>query len=407
MILNAAAVMATDEPDVPPEYRGYFNHYVDMRSLPERLLNLIDLTDQEVGRSFTLVAGVWQYPYLSGRDQTLEPAAEDIRALVHYLREVEHFDEIVVLENEEVNEKNFKFFLQSYFPARLQRFPRSRFLFAYSGHGIQDGTRGYLLQSSADSYNDKANSINMQVLRVLYQEVVDRAFHSLALINACHSGGFFKRPFDPQRRRLSPRERGAHAITAGGKVDEVAWHDPDVGPGSIFFEKVFAGLSGLADTVPRQADGFLGDGIITANELDLYVTSEVQLETNGKQNPKGSDISDDTSNGSFFFLNRARPIRAGYMKEWVRDKARPMGEEGTAIRPKPAPPEPEKPDDIRPSPKAAAGDLWVAPESGMRFRYLSPGTFVMGSADLLWEHRVPFRVAFGWGRPRSRRVSGS
>lgn len=298
---------------MPVEYRDFFVHYVDRRSITEKALNLIGLTGQDLGRSFALVAGVDFYPRLPFKDQSLEAAATDLENLKSYLKDVEFFDEVVVLRNEAVTNDHLTYFLQAYFPQRLKAFPKSRFLFAYSGHGIQDGSRGYLLQAKATSFEDKANVINLAALATVYRETAEAAFHSLALINSCHSGAFIRRPFGG--RRLLPREPGAHVITAGaGK--ELTWSLPDVGDGSVFFEKLFAGLDGRADRQPEQQDGSLGDGIITAPEIYAYLDQEIQLETNQLQHPQLGDVSADQSLGSFFFLNRRRQVSAGTVLSW-------------------------------------------------------------------------------------------
>lgn len=308
---------------VPAEYRKYFIHCVDQRSFPEKVLNFFSWTKEDIGRSFALVAGVARYPRLTGGDRYLEPAAVDVINMVRYLRDIEFFDEIVVLENEAVSDENLKFFLQAYFPGRLKAIPRSRFLFAYSGHGFTDGKRGYLVQAQARSFDDKANSISMRIVETLYEEIIDSAYQSLALINACNSGDFHKRPFGATRR-LVPRAPGHHVITAGG-AGEAAWHDDNIGPGSIFFEKLFAGLGGYADLSPQQPDGSLGDGVISAEELGLYLRKEVQIETNQAQNPISSDISRNGSSGSFFFLGRDRQLKAGTGKDFDSRQATRMG----------------------------------------------------------------------------------
>src|ERR1700676_99998 len=249
VLLSLPAETEAEQPAVPAKYRKFFVQYIDRRSIPEKLLNLIGMTSSSVGRSFALIAGVDTYPNLPAQDRLLAPAAVDLQKLVRYLREDEYFDEIVVLRNDAVTDENFKYFLQAYFPGRLKKFTKSRFLFAYSGHGVEEGPRGYLLQASATSFEDKANAISLEVLRTLYQEIVDSAYQSLALINACHSGAFERRSFGPGPRSLMPREPGAHVITAGGS-HELVWHDARIGAGSVFFEKLFAGLGGRADTQP-------------------------------------------------------------------------------------------------------------------------------------------------------------
>ncbi len=234
-------------PPARDNYQKYFRHFSDTRSFSEKALNTVGLTNQEVGRSFALIAGINKYPNLDPAYQFLEPAGTDIENLVRYLRDSEFFDEIVVLQNFEVTSDNFTYFLQEYFPERLTRFPRSRFLFAYSGHGVQNRGRGYILRADATSFQDKARRINLATIADLYQESAEAAYHSIALINSCYSGSFLKKQSHGVPRRLLPRDPGSHAITAGTS-GELTWGLPH--SGSIFFEKIIAGLNGPADNQP-------------------------------------------------------------------------------------------------------------------------------------------------------------
>lgn len=308
LYLSIVPILAQDTPPVPDFYQKFFVHYTDNRSYREKILNAIGLTDQYVGRSFALIAGVSYYPNMMFHAQHLKPAAIDILNIQAYLTSVEFFDEIVVLKNHEMNDSNLKFFLQCYFPERFKKFPKSRFLFAYSGHGFSEGTRGYFLLSPAKNFSDKQYSINLEVVRVLFNEIVESGHHVLALINACYSGSFIRRQFGD--KHFIPQEKGAHAITAGG-TRELTWHDPNIGQGSIFFEKIFRGLSGFADILPQD-----GDGVITVDELYAYLHQEVQISTDHAQNPLIGDLTRDGSRGGFFFLNRDQQIKKGLIKPW-------------------------------------------------------------------------------------------
>jgi hypothetical protein len=281
---------------------------------------VIGMTNKDVGRSFALVAGVAAYPGLGVAERTLAPAAEDVRKLTDYLRTQEFFDEIVVLQNDDVTIENLSFFLHQYFPGRLRAFPQSRFMFAYSGHGMTERGNGYLLNTRARSLTDRGNSLSIEVLRSMMGEVIDSGHHVLVLLNACYGGVFLKRSFG-SGTVFSPRNPGAHAITAGGS-QEVAWHDPRVGTGSIFFEKLFAGLDGRADILPKA-----GDGIVTVDELAAYLRQEIQIFTDQNQNPQVGDLSRDGSLGGFFFLNRRRMVDRGISREWNAAGAARFGSE--------------------------------------------------------------------------------
>ncbi len=82
-----------------------------------------------------------------------------------YLEKEEFFDEIVVLWDEDMTPANLSYFLREYFPTRLRASPKSRFLFAYSGHGFQDGDQSYVLMNKATSFSDKAHAIDLAELR--------------------------------------------------------------------------------------------------------------------------------------------------------------------------------------------------------------------------------------------------
>ncbi|BFU95903.1 MAG: hypothetical protein NTNFB02_26250 [Nitrospira sp.] len=307
---------ATEPPPAEPEYRKFFAHFVDKRSYKEKVLNLIGLTKDDVGRSFALIAGVSDYPRMPPLQKELAPAAEDLRKVEDYLKNVEFFDEIVVLRNQEVSLENFRYFLQSYFPQRLKNFPKSRFLFVYSGHGFNEGQRSYLVESNARNLRDREHSINLGHVKEWIDEVVDAGHHVLVLLNACYSGAFLKRGFG-EGSHYVPKYAGAHAITAGG-TKEQAWHDPSIGDGSIFFEKLFAGLEGRADTLPR-------DGVVTVDEIATYLKYEVTISTDQTQNPQFGDISKNGSLGGFFFLNRLKPVEAGVMTAWNPSKSLAFG----------------------------------------------------------------------------------
>jgi TPR repeat protein len=307
---------------VPLQYQRFFVRNTDNRSLPEKALNAVGLTGQDVGRSFALIAGVTRYPNMQSLYQELNPAAADLKNLQSYLRDQEFFDEIVILKDGDMNYENLRYFLEVYFPDRLKRSPKSRFLFAYSGHGISEGTNGYLLLSTAGNLQDKRNSISLNIVRDLVDATVEAGYQVLVLINACYSGGFLRRSFGPTS--YLPKYPGAHAITAGG-AKELSWHDGRLGEGSVFFEKVLAGLGGQADASPLNPDGTRGDGIVTVDELATYLKQEIRIFSDQHQNPMEGDLSKDGSLGGFFFLNRGRQVARGNVRAWSPVKLSPFG----------------------------------------------------------------------------------
>jgi formylglycine-generating enzyme required for sulfatase activity len=344
-------------------------HRVDRRTLSDKALSVIGLSDSQVGRSFALVAGVENYPGLQDNDKTLPAAGEDLRKLVKYLKEEEFFDEIVLLKDEDVTEANLKYFLQFYFPQRVKKFPNSRFLLAYSGHGFQDQSKeGFLLQSDAVSMKDKVHAIDLSVVRVFVNNVVKNGHQVLVLLNSCYSGAFLERAFGDKELPLEATEPGAHVITAG-EANQLTWAIDKYGTGSVFYEKLFAGLNGLADANR--------DGVVTFDELTLYLKREVALATSGKQIPKAGDISRDGSNGSFFFLNRKKQVDAKSVPEWKGGAASGPAALSTptkTLASNPSTP-PNAPKPIQAELSAAHKDCDVCPEMVA----IPAGSFLMGS----------------------------
>ena len=363
VLLGTRGLGAT--PPVDVSYQKYFVQYEDNRSWYETALNAVGQTNLEVGRSFALIAGVSHYPRLGG-NKDLIPAAEDIRKLRHYLIHVEKFDEVVELKNVDVNLENFNYFLQSYFPQQLKQFPKSRFLFAYSGHGFQDDEQvnGYVLTAKAASMKDTANSIDLGIMRRWIGNVVAKGHHVLVLINSCYSGAFLNQKFGATPS--APEDPGAWAIMAGGS-NQLTWHQPEVGSGSVFFEKVFAGLDRRADLVPKG-----GDGIITTKELNLYLEDQIPKATGKRQHPKLGDLSKHGDVGGFFFLDRRRQIREGNLTEWNPGKAFGEDVQSSVIARGPSYSMPQT------LPKTITG------EDGAAMVLVPEGTFWMGSsADMV------------------------
>ncbi|CAK8711227.1 hypothetical protein KKHLCK_00220 [Candidatus Electrothrix laxa] len=345
--------------DVPPQYRQYFVKYTDKRSIAEKVFNIAGVTNADVGRSFALICGISKYPKMKGEKGDLVPAAEDIRKLQRYLKRYEFFDEIVVLRNEQVTLPNLEYFLQTYFSARLKKFPKSRFLFAYSGHGMTENNKGYLLKSTARNLKDKGHALHINVLKVYIDEVVAAGHQVLVLLNSCHSGTFLKRPYGEVV--LLPKYRGAHAITAGGP-SELAWHIDEVGSGSIFYEKLLAGISGIADVEK--------DGIVTACELHSYLKREIQMVTDQGQNPQMGDISLHGSLGEFFFLNRDTSLVQQKRVKISGGTSMGISVEEVVV----TPPAPVQSKPVQPK-------TWTEPITGMEFVRVEGGCFQMGQME--------------------------
>lgn len=331
----------------------------DNRSIYQRFLNRIGFDWNKTGRSFAIVAGISEYPNMSGHENKLIPAAEDMRKMINYVVDVEKFDEVVLLQNENFNLENMDFFLDKYFPERLKEFPQSRFLFIYSGHGMttkmpNGAMSGAILTSDAKHLSDREHTISMATIRAQLTNIINNAYDVLVLINACYSGEFIDKTFGGN---FDPRLSGAHAIVAGGP-SELTWHKGEVGSGSVFFEKVLTALGGSAGS----------EGSISAFELFGYLEKQVSKVTGGGQNPMMGDLTSKGSRGGFYFFDRQPLVQSKLIPGWDEQNGKAFGASTIKLA-------------SQPQPSALAGPTVVvspSPRSSLRCKDDASGYFTSG-----------------------------
>jgi len=332
LALAAAVLLTALAAQAQPANRdALFTHRVDGRSVPEKWLNAVDIRTRDVGRSFALIVGVWDYPNMPVGSRTLEPAQWDVVQLTKYLKEHEYFDEIVVLANRNFTEENLRYFLQDYFPAQIANAPGSRFLFAFSGHGFNVERDGFLLHPGARSFTDERNSLAMSALNTFLRSVIRTNAKVGVFINACSSGDFVTAQFGDSNFVF--QHPGAHAITASSQGQK-SLALSSVGKGSVFFEALLLGLTkGYADSYPpareaaRKGDPPLaaGDGIVVMREAFTYLEPEVTRLTNGLQLPKFGDLRQSNHLGSFYFFNQRVQVARNGAPIWDPGTVTAMG----------------------------------------------------------------------------------
>jgi hypothetical protein len=299
---------------VPVAYRRFFQQTTPAPGFWARVSRAIGYgTQVPYTRSFAIVSGVWSYQF-----GPLEMAQRDVRRLVEYLKHYESFDEIVVLTNDDFNETNLRFFLQTYFPEQLKAYAGSRFLFAFSGHGttreIAGKPDGYLLLSTATSLTDFTNALNVDHL-MTYGNGLRDAQHTLFLLNSCFSGTALetagKSPAFDTTESIGDllHARAFHVMTAGAANELVkgslAWG------GSLFFAAVLEALDfGDKDR----------NGVVSFNELEDYVRPAVINQSANQQHPLSENRStllhpESRTKGSFLFFNRQRLVAEGVVSK--------------------------------------------------------------------------------------------
>jgi photosystem II stability/assembly factor-like uncharacterized protein len=167
---------------------------------------------------------------------------------------------------------------------------------------MPSGEQGFLFTSSAENDTDLNNTVSLEEIKAWMDRVINVAHYSLVLINSCYSGAFFNTPLAYGTEQHIPKERGAHVITACS-ADEKAYADLG-NTESAFFEMVINGIKGAADD---------GDNVITADELAAYIRKTAPL-FGDKQHPMSGNLLKGGSKGSFFFINKNKPIRWAAVK---------------------------------------------------------------------------------------------
>ena len=237
--------VAAQDTSVPDEYRRLFYKTSPKQGFWSKVGEAIGWDSRPYTRSYAIVAGIWEYEF-----DRLEMAEKDVRRLIKYLEHYESFDEIVVLANNDFNDANLRYFLQSYFPEQLRKHRGSRFLFGFSGHGttqeIAGMPHGYLLLPTAKSLTDFSNAMNVDNL-MTYASGVAEAKHTLFLLNSCFSGSALEiggNGFDTSESINDLLRNPAFHVLTAGRANE-----------KVIGSSVYSGssrLTGAAETLTAQ-----------------------------------------------------------------------------------------------------------------------------------------------------------
>jgi len=190
--------------------------------------------------------------------------------------------------------------------------PDERLFIYYAGHGFTDFNQasrennGYITGSDTARYDlnpGKAieNAVPFTDIDAWNRQT--RARHVLMVFDSCFSGSLFqtmgseeepsRKDLDGIRRMLGQPVR--YYITSGRK-EEVVTAD------STFATLLLRGLRGEAD--------FFRQGLVSADQLGIYLSREVPKHSQRSQTPQYSHIGRATlSEGQFFFLNATAATR--------------------------------------------------------------------------------------------------
>jgi GH25 family lysozyme M1 (1,4-beta-N-acetylmuramidase) len=299
----------------------------------ERVARNLKLSSTQYARSIALVVGIGKY---ANANYDIPAARKDVENLRRFLVDDQEFDEVIVLQDEQATIDNIRYFLRTYAMQRTTYYQgKVRFLFAYSGHGIQLGFFGDdrqpasrspsvgLALSAASGDDDYTNIYGLNELRALFNDLAKNTYHFLALINACYGGDVFGLQ-TAGGSEFEISERGAYAITAGPN-DKVVYSAPDAS-GSLFFKMIIEGIrSGDADHEALNATlGVPGSirayrGIVRLGALDGYLSGTMLKYIDSGAAPDSGEgnkhhwvgsvePSDVRAEGAFFFFQKAQTV---------------------------------------------------------------------------------------------------
>jgi tetratricopeptide (TPR) repeat protein len=269
----------------------------DLRAAPRQ-------TAVTIPRSYALVVGIagYQDPRISKLLFSERDAQDIFDILISPEGGNFHRENVHLLMGAKATLANLRHELEEWLPSQAK--DGDRVLIYFAGHGFVFKGSGYLAPYDfvADPLNAKKTGYPMDELGATIASKI-RAKDKILLTDACHSGAI--RPEDSQdiNHTLIYPDKSFFSLTAS-RDREVSYEDPNWGGGhGIFTYFVIRGLEGEADEN--------GDGIVTADELSYYVSSNVREATRnarqGPQTPKEGQGSFDPQMLLAYVPSRAKP----------------------------------------------------------------------------------------------------
>lgn len=265
----------------------------DKESVNEKFKFIKDIYSE----SWALIIGINDY-------QNVDPlsyAVDDAIAVNNILTEKYGFKKeyIRLITNEEATKDNI---MNGFQEILLSAGEKDRIVVFYAGHGDtyplpNGGDMGYLIPVDGEATKERIflTSISMSTLEELAS--MSEAKHILYLVDACYGGltlstrGLGKEQTPAYLKKMT-KEKGRQVITAGGK-DEKVMEKAEWGH-SAFTKNLLAGLNNeLADANE--------DGIISAEELGIFIRDGVIIDTENQHTPQKGRIGSDV--GEFVFIS--------------------------------------------------------------------------------------------------------
>jgi len=221
---------------------------------------------------------------------------------------------IITILNEDATKANI---LKGFNDILTKAKEKDRVLVYYAGHGdtydLPDGGEmGFLIPVDGDKESLYLSSIKMQEIYDLAN--MSYAKHILYLVDACYGGlsiqsRGLKKEITPEYLKKLTKEKGRQIITAGGKDEEVI-ENPKWGH-SAFAKSLLKGLG------ENQLADENDDGIITVDELGVFIKNRVIIDVDGAHTPRQGRIGSDM--GEFVFISKTLEEEVAIADEVVDD----------------------------------------------------------------------------------------
>ena len=263
--------------------------------------------------SWALVIGIDKYQNVSNLSYAVKDAESINEILVNSFAFPK--ENITFLINEDATKQNI---LKSFSDITKKAQDNDRVLIFFAGHGEtmdlpEGGEKGYLIPVEGDSDDLYLTSVPMDELRQI--ALMSEAKHMLYLVDACYGGiaAIGSRGLEPETTpnyiEKITKDKSRQVITAGGRGEKVI-EKPEWGH-SAFTLNLNRGLKdGRAD--------YNADGYITANELGLFLSEKVTIDSENQQTPQYGRMT--SHEGEFVFIYSENTIVNQHTENKIDDE---------------------------------------------------------------------------------------
>lgn len=248
-------------------------------------------------KSYALIIGVSGFSRFSDL-----PTQNDPLRMKDFLVEKAGFDHVHVLTEGHVTRERVRELIERDFRGLIEE--NDRFLLYWSGHGLTQrnaiGQNVGLFPTTNSSPSDIFSMVRMSELSSWTAWL--QAEQTLFLFDACFSGHGGVSAQSNVNATLDDMSRPSRHILTAGTANQETFASERL-DGGVFTRAILDGLGGLADT---SQGGFGPDGIISINELEIYVKQRVREErlAHDWRKPLSPQLYGVGSNeGQFFFLS--------------------------------------------------------------------------------------------------------